>query len=494
VKEGKYFDDRAATIAIYREVRPDGLANIRMKLIVASLDTLRADHLSCLGYRRPTTPNLDRLASEGALFTNVFANDIPTQPAHTSVFTGKFGINTGIVSHFFPPARLDSAMPWFPSMLKEAGYPTAAVDHLFVMKDWFSRGYQDYMVPPGRSRSPAETINSMAFPWIEEHALEDFFLFLHYWDAHIPYVPPDPFRNRYTDTSSGWRDPLLDRKIRERPTYPLFKRNLYDFLDDIPNLDYIADLYDAEIAYLDFQLGQLRTKLEDLRILDETMLVIFGDHGEIMTEHDSWFDHAGLYDAVTHVPLIVWHPSSVPATRVYSVTQLVDIFPTLCDKMNLDIPNNTDGRSLLPLMAGEQEAYNDEVVLSECTWQAKRAIRTSEWKYIRCYDPGVYDRAGPELYRLTTDPDEQVNLATSRPEVVASLDARLEAWINRQLQGRADPFLEVIREGLPAVVRLQNIIKEDAKSAATAHSRRTKSTYIADEQGPRFVRAPANPG
>ncbi|MGH9028619.1 MAG: sulfatase family protein [Acidimicrobiales bacterium] len=433
-----------------------------MKLIVASLDTLRADRLSCLGYRRGLTPNLDRMAGEGAVFTNAFANDIPTQPAHTAVFTGRLGINSGIVSHFFPPAALETAVPWLPSMLENSGRPTAAVDHLFVMKDWFIRGYRDYIVPPGRSRSPAEEINSLAFPWIEEHRHDEFFLFLHYWDAHIPYVPPAPYRDRFARTSAAWRDPMIEHKIRARPTYPLFKRNLYDFLDKVPNLSYIADLYDAEIAYLDAQIGRLRAKLEELGIIDDTMVVLFGDHGENMTEHDAWFDHAGLYDSVTRVPVIIWYPGKVGPARVDAMVQLVDVFPTLCELLGMDVPGSTDGTSLRRVMSGESETQYDAVVLSECTWEAKRAIRTREWKYIRCYEPGVFERSGPELYHLPTDPNEQVNLIGSRPDIAAGLNSRLQDWIDLQLRGRTDPFQDVIRQGLPAVARLQSVIDEDA--------------------------------
>ena len=163
-----------------------------MNLIICSLDTLRADHLSCLGNGRGLTPNLDRIAKEGSLFSQTYATDIPTQPSHTALFTGQFGITTGIVSHFHPAAYLPEETLWLPSLLRRHGYVTGAVDHLFAMKDWFIRGYDDYMPPPGRSRSPGSVINGIGLPWISDHRDEDFFLFLHFWDAHIPYVPPAP--------------------------------------------------------------------------------------------------------------------------------------------------------------------------------------------------------------------------------------------------------------------------------------------------------------
>ncbi|MHB8681189.1 MAG: sulfatase family protein [Acidimicrobiales bacterium] len=457
-----------------------------MKIVMISLDTLRADHLSCLGYHRPLTPNLDRLAREGALFTNMFASDIPTQPAHTSIFTGRFGINTDIVSHFFPPAALDPAMPWLPSMAEDAGRPTGAVDHLFVMKDWFERGYGDYIVPPGRSRSPAQAINELAYPFIRAHAGDDFFLFLHYWDAHIPYVPPTEFRERFVRLSSMRRDPDVLEKVQARPSYPLFKRNLYDYLDDIPSLDYIADLYDAEIAYLDSQIGVLVGYLNDLGILDETLLVLFGDHGENMIEHDAWFDHAGLYDSITHVPVIIRYPPAIPRATVGDVVQLVDLFPTICDLAGFNVPGGTDGRSLLPLMATPaSERRSGTIFLSEATWQAKRAIRTPEWKYIRCYAPGTYGRSEPELYHLASDPDEQVNLAAVRPEVAAQLDRKLDEWVERQLGGKPDPMSYVVEQGLPAVERLRKVVEEDMVASLATTPRFVAEPFAGASAGPR---------
>jgi arylsulfatase A-like enzyme/multidrug resistance efflux pump len=429
------------------------------------MDTLRGDRLSCVGHPRGLTPNLDRIAAEGSLFTCAFASDIPTQPSHTSVFTGRFGINNEIVSHYHPSSFLDENVSWLPTVFQQKGYATCAVDHLFSMKGWFVRGYTDYMSPPGRSRAPGSAINDIAFPWIEKRKREDLFLFLHFWDPHIPYVPPSPFREKYTSQSGSWVDPLLMQRLRSRPTYPLFKRNLYDHLEAKPNLDYIADLYDAEVAYLDFEINRLFERLGDIGILDDTMVVMFGDHGENMTEHDAWFDHAGLYDSVVHVPLIMWRPGLVPQSRVESMVQLVDVKPTVLDLVGLPPVDGIDGRSLLPVMKGEVRSHRDTVYLSECTWQAKRAIRTEDWKFIHSTDPGVYPRSEDELYDLRNDPEEQKNVALEYPDIALELGDRLHTWVGQQLDGRPDPMNQVIADGLPAVVRLDSVINESEREA-----------------------------
>jgi arylsulfatase len=429
-----------------------------MNLIICSLDTLRADHLSCLGNGRGLTPNLDRIASEGALFSQTYATDIPTQPSHTALFTGKFGINSGIVSHFHPAAYLPEETLWLPSLLRRNGYVTGAVDHLFAMKDWFIRGYDDYMPPPGRSRSPGSVINGIGLPWVTEHKERDFFLFLHFWDAHIPYVPPSPYKERYSHGTAGRIDPDIGAKLEGRPSYPLFKQNLYDFLDAMPNLDYIADLYDAEVAYLDFEIGRIFQHLELEGLLEDTMVVLFGDHGENMTEHDAWFDHAGLYDSVTHVPLILWAPGRIPAVESSAMVTLTDVMPTILETVGLPAADGIDGRSLFPLMRGETAAHRDAVMLSEATWQAARGVRTPEWKYIRFLQTTIYGRDGVELYDLANDPHEQVNVAEHHPEVVAQLGDRLDHWVSAQLGGRPDPMHSVLDAGLPAVARLNDVI------------------------------------
>jgi arylsulfatase len=442
-----------------------------MRTIFISLDTVCANRLSTLSSTRVATPNLDEIAAGSTLFTRAFASDIPTQPSHTALFTGRYGVSTGIVSHFHPPAKLGADFPWLPSVFQSRGQPTAAVDHLFAMKQWFIRGYDDYIVPPGRSRSPAGVINDLAFAWLDDHHREDFYLFLHYWDAHIPYVPPEPFRSHYTAGLMEQVDPLLEGKICSRPTYPLFKRNLYDHLDRIPSLEYIEALHYAEMAYLDHEIGRLFNHLAGLGLLEDTMIVIFGDHGEIMTEHDAWFDHAGLYDSVVHVPLMIRAPGLARPCRIDAMVELVDVMPTVLELQQIGGVagrHTFDGRSLVPVMRGHTDSHRDVVMLSEATWQAKRGVRTSDWKYIRCWDPGVYPRSEPELYNLAADPEEQHNVATSHPAVVAELDSLLMSWLAEHLAGRPDPMVEVVKSGLPAVARLEGVIADEGEQDAEA--------------------------
>jgi len=174
----------------------------KMKVILLVIDTLRADHLSCYGYRCKTSPQIDQLARESVLFEKAYSSDVPTQPSFTSMFTGQRGIKTGIVSHSLEYENLSENVPYLPEILSQHGITTAAVSTLYMMRRWFARGYQHYMNPvAGIRRSlqqvDAEEINGMSLSWIREHRHEDFFLFIHYWDPHSIYKPPKSYRRLF---------------------------------------------------------------------------------------------------------------------------------------------------------------------------------------------------------------------------------------------------------------------------------------------------------
>lgn len=177
-----------------------------MNIVFVSLDTLRASRLGCYGYGKPTSPYLDSIAAQGALFERAYATDIPTEVAHTGIFTGKMGLSTGIVSHGSPLTQLPKKEPWLPALLRSHGFTTGAVDNLYQLKEWFARGYRYYINSVGNKRNiDGRTVNELAFPWIREHKDEPFFfLFLHYWDPHTPYLPPHAYARQFYEKG---RDP-----------------------------------------------------------------------------------------------------------------------------------------------------------------------------------------------------------------------------------------------------------------------------------------------
>lgn len=436
-----------------------------MKIIFISIDTMRANRLGCYGYPLPTSPYIDQIANQGVLFENAFASDIPTEVAHTSIFTGKVGLTTGVVSHGSPSAYLPKEIGWLPTILRQSGYTTAAVDNLYHLKEWFARGYQYYMNTVGKKRwIDGKTINRLAKPWIEQHKDEDFFLFLHYWDPHTPYLPPKEYIPDFYDAAKDPYNPhntSMERAFNH-PAYPFFKYHHYDLLGGITDADYVSALYDAEVRYLDGLLEELDHFLMDQGIYDDTLLFLFGDHGESMTEHDIYWDHCGLYDQTTHIPMIIRWPNNIPeGKRIQSLVQHVDMMPTLLDLIGLETPKDLDGKSLIPLIKGEKDVNHTEIYLSECAWQAARGIRDHQYKYIETYDSGPFSRPPAELYDLTQDPEEVENLANRYPEMVERYREKLSTWVYSKLAGKEDPMQVVLRsEGLPFKRRIERVLSE----------------------------------
>jgi len=445
-----------------------------MKVVMISLDTLRADRLGCYGYGKPTSPYMDRIASEGVLMERAYASDIPTEVAHSTIFTGKTGLTTGVISHGSDLSFLPKSEEWLPSMLKTAGFVTGAVDNLYNLKEWFARGYRYYMNSSGKKRwIDGRTVNDLALPWIRDHKDEDFFLFLHYWDAHTPYLPPDGYIDSFYEKGRKPFDPANSGMNRaySHPAYPFFKHHHYNLLGPVTDAEYMNALYDAEIRYLDDLIRELDEGLIAAGIREETLLILFGDHGESLTEHDIYWDHCGLYEPTVHVPLIMRWPGHIPESkRVKGFVQHADIMPTVLEAVAAEAPAGIelsalrapvglDGKSLWPSIHGSADGTWKEVHLSECAWQAARAIRTDQYKLIRTYDSGPFQRQAKELYDLRQDPEEKINLAGILPQLAEELEERLVAHVNSKLRGRPDPMMVQIKEAqLPFRRRIEMIL------------------------------------
>ena len=429
-----------------------------------SLDTARADRFGCCGYSLPTTPYLDGMAGQGALFERAYASDIPTEVAHTTIFTGRVGLSTGVVAHGSDLSQLSREHAWLPLLLRRAGYTTAAVDNLYQLKEWFARGYQYYINTAGERRwIDGRTVTDRAKAWIREHADEDFFLFVHYWDPHTPYLPPDAYARIFYPAGDPF-DPQnrsMNAAYGHR-AYPFFKHHHYDLLGPVTDVQYLNALYDAELRYLDDLLRELDGFLGEQGIREDTLLIVFGDHGESLTEHDIYWDHCGLYEPTVRVPLIVRWPGRIaPGLRARGFVQHADLMPTVLEAAGIAVPPQLDGRSLWPVLQGRAEGAHAEVFLSECAWQAARGVRTEDYKFIRTRDPGLFVRPQRELYDLRADPGETRNLAGERPAVAQELERRLDDWVAGKLGGRPDPMETVLRErGLPFRRRIDAILAE----------------------------------
>lgn len=435
-----------------------------MKIIFIALDTLRADHLGCYGYKRSTSPNIDRVAEEGVVFTNAFAPGVPTTPAYTVMYTGLHPLTTGIVSHGAASQILEDNVPLLPEVLRRHGYLTAAVDNLYNIKKWFARGYDVYINPPYRQLITADKINEKAIPWIKENKGEDFFLFIHYWDPHTPYIVPEKYRFLYYKGDPFDPNNRSMEPVKKQFVYPFYKKWLYDRLGNPTDIEYVAAQYDSEITYMDERIGELLQTIKKEGMEEDTLVLIVADHGEILTEHGPqtpFFDHHGLYEENIRVPLILKWPKRFPrGKRIEALVQHLDITPTLLEASNISVPENMEGVSLLSLVEKEKGELYQEIHISECTWRASRAIRTREWKFIKTIDKGLYDMPPKELFNLREDPAEKHNLINEKQGVADELELRMTRWVDRKLENKPDPLRVQAARGLPAKSWLERVLKE----------------------------------
>jgi arylsulfatase A-like enzyme len=347
------------------------------------MDTQRADRLSCYGYRKPTTPHLDALAKDGVIFSSFISPHIPTLPGHTTMFSGK-DVYSHTVTGQAGQYGLDPSVRTLPEILSRNGYYAAAAD---TLGRWFANGFEQvkgYGWTPDADGAlrKGEGVNQTALPLLEECAKQPkpFFLFIHYWDPHTPYLPPAPYRRMFyggdeSDPANKSMEPVLN--------FEPFMWYFREWMGHVTDIEYAKALYDAEVAYMDSCLCQLFTRIEELGIAEETLVVLTADHGEELDEHEMWFDHHGLYDTNVHIPLVMRWPDGLPrGATVPGLTRMLDLAPTILDLAGLGEEaerERMEGVSMTPLIRNPSPIPRgtcDWVHITENTWMKKRGIRT----------------------------------------------------------------------------------------------------------------------
>jgi arylsulfatase A-like enzyme len=404
-------------------------------IVLFGVDSLRADHMSCYGYPRLTTPHIDQFARGGTLFERTYSAHIPTTSAYSSMLTGRDCFGTQIVA-LRHRGGMRPEVKTLPEILKEAGYQTSCVG---FTGNAAARGFDTYLDYAGwgswnEGRSPkAENLNRVAIPELDRlvSSGEPFFLFLRHMDPHAPYLPPEPFeRAFYHGNECDPENRSMDPVMAFKPFCDFFASWMPPGISD---KEYVIAQYDGAVAYMDAAIRTIFTALEAHGIRDDTIIALNGDHGETLYDHECWFDHHGLYECTLHVPLILRYPAKVPAgRRVTGFNQHKDLVPTLLELAEIDAGIPFDGRSLMSVIDGEVASHESEFYITECTWMRKHGWRTPEWKLIVALEPDFHFKPEVELYNLVEDPEEYDNRAEREPEVVALLRSRMEAWIAKR--------------------------------------------------------------
>ena len=458
-----------------------------MRIIYFDMDTTRPDHLGCYGYRRDTSPNIDRIAREGVRFTNCYTSDSPCLPSRAALFSGRFGIHNGVVNHGGEAARMrypgdghatqPDALPWAMALSRAGYYTTTFTTFAQRHLAWFFYAGWDEMHRHSQKNGNeiASEVNAAVIPWLRENGRRDnLFVHINYWDPHTPYRTPLEFGNPFEhEPPPDWpTQDVLDEQwerygamsARDRsrlpphgtcaaeqwPRVPRQIRTRDDFTQWI-------DGYDTGIRYMDDHIGQVLATLDELGVLDETAIIFSADHGENQGELNIYGDHQTADRCTNNVPLIVRWPGVTPAnTEVDALVYQQDLPPAVCELLEVPVPGRWDGRSLAPALRGEPFDGREYLVVGQGPWTCQRAVRTGPWLSIRTYHPGLHPFPEQMLFNLEEDPRETTNLLDARPEVAARCDHLLADWWQQMLSpadAAPDPMMTVLQEGGPWYVR-----------------------------------------
>jgi arylsulfatase A-like enzyme len=441
-------------------------------VLYVDCDTLRPDHLGCYGYHRDTSPTVDALAADGVRFDQVYASDVPCLPSRTALFSGQFGVRTGVVGHAgrhargrYPgdghetdPTRLPLAMA-----LARGGYRTATFTtfHQRHLAWRFCAGWHEiHRFVDTIGDEIATELEAPAIDWLSRNGRNDnWFLHLHFWDPHVPYNTPLEFGNPFADDPPP-RFPDAERIAAQQSSYgPMNAPDLInDFHRPHPRMprqlasveDYtqLIDGYDVGIRYFDDTLGRIVAVLDELGILDDTAIILSSDHGENQGELDLYTSHSTA-DAITcRVPLIVRWPGAARGAASDALLYQLDLAPTLCELLGVPVPERWDGQSFAAAVRGGAVAGREQLVLGQGSYFVQRALLREGWLYIRTLHAALNPMPDELLFDLANDPHEERNLIDVEQSRADELRKRLDAWWDEMAgQVPSDPLAEIAAEG-----------------------------------------------
>jgi len=405
-------------------------------IILISIDTLRADHLGCYGYERPTSPTIDTLASQGLLFEDVTSTSPWTLPSHGSLLTGLYPSHHTLKSFY---TCLPSDVVTLAEILKSRDFSTGAIVNSFYLSQryGFARGFDDftYIKEIAHLRTPSE-VGDQAIKWLSVSRGKPFFLFLHYMDVHSDYaslpVYEKLFDRRYQGIADGSTGQLMDFR---------FGRIKFSQAD----AERLIDLYDAGIRQMDDQIARLFGFLESRKLLSNSIVIITSDHGEEFLEHGGVLHSRTQYQELIHVPLIFCGPGIPESERIKHMVSNVDVMPTLLSMLDIPGPSSTDGFDLCNLWQRPNSKLPRRYLFAEASEHSfiplgdnvrhdiKRSIRYPRYKL-------HYDRLTKEtqLYDLQYDPGEKTDVVSEHTSLADSMFSDLE---NFMTTGRSGPLL-----------------------------------------------------
>jgi arylsulfatase A-like enzyme len=431
-----------------------------MKIIYVDVDTLRPDHTGAYGYHRDITPNLDEMAQDSVRFDRYYCSDSPCLPSRTALTSGQFGITNGVVGHAGEAARyrLDSGhgpetgRPLLGQLLKNHGYYTAAVSSFAERhRAYFFMGnfQENIQADPNMGDEPAELITDTAIDWLQRNQhRDDWYLHLTYWDPHTDYLQPKEWTDRAAASGPAPDWPTQDVIDSHAEIYgPRTALDLhyaggtrqpsrvpYNMPEQIltrGDYEHLINGYDGAICYWDHHFGRLRQAIADLGLTEDVAIIVSADHGEALGELGSYGEHGLATEPVHHLPMVVFWPGITEQAERKSCDALlynIDYGPTLCDLLDLPMPEKWQGESFADAVRGNEIDSREFLVLGQGAHTFQRSVRTRDYLYTRTYHPGANRVDLEALYNVTDDPYLEHNLIDKDLDTAAHMRSNLLQW------------------------------------------------------------------
>lgn len=447
-----------------------------MRIVVFDIDCLRPDHLGCYGYDRPTSPNIDRIASNGVHFTHYSCASSPCLPSRTEWQSGRFGIRNGVVSNVGAGANFNirktnygGPLPENDTLmrtLRRNGWDTISFSNFADRHSaWYWMcGWSEFHTPNLKcGGESAPEVNEPALEWLRKNRGRDnYLLHINYWDTHRCYKMEESWADRFADhpVTLPWPDEEAIRdhqsvrgsftaqgQFRDgRSPWPLMP----DSISNRADFEKMVTAYDASIAYTDHHLAMIMNELADHGGLDETAIIVTSDHGDSFGEHGIYTDHVQADASIHQIPLIVnWPGVTASAQACGSLLYNVDLSPTLCELLGANIPEDWDGVSFLPQLTGKPGLERGFLVWQHALYAVQRAVRTRTHLLMRTYDAHGYRFDDLALYDLVHDPYETRSLLNEEPALVTEIEDMMSQWVEEQLSKSnsvPDPLMAVLEE------------------------------------------------
>lgn len=460
-----------------------------MKILYIDIDSCRPDHLGCYGYHRNTSPHIDAIAREGLRFTNTYTSDAPCLPSRTALYTGMFGIHSGVVGHGGTAAdpRLEGPGRSFrnryelhclPGHLQRLGLHTVQISPFGQRHSahHFYAGFHEMHNTGKGGNESAEEVQPVVMDWLRRNAAsrENWYLHVNYWDPHTPFRVPAAFGNPFEDDPvPAW---ITDEVLasHQQSVGPHSAREISGMYSDISYGNYPREVdavrtrddlkrqfdgYDVGIRYVDTMIGEIVAHLKEAGLYEDVLIIISADHGENQGELGIYSEHGTADQATCRVPFIVRGPG-VRAGTDDGLHYNIDMAPTLAEWMGSTPEPVWDGRSFAPSLREETDTGRDFLVISQCAHVCQRSVRFADWLYLRTYHDGFHLFPREMLFNLAEDPHEQTNLAEARPDICNQALRHLADWHDAQMATMpydTDPLWTVIREGGPFHARLDRL-------------------------------------